>query len=117
VLVPATVFRLVAENLKADQPKTRARFMIIASTDVRPSEVRRAEPGELGERDTDLADVSALLGHEDLRTTRKHDSGVTHEGCERHLAGRFSGWQPPEPDANGSTVSNLDEIEPAAGVH
>ena len=46
VLVPAVVFRAVAENLKPD-PKTRARFMMMASTGVRPSEVKRAEPGDL----------------------------------------------------------------------
>jgi integrase len=45
VLVPAKVFRTVAENLT--DPKTRARFMVIASTGVRPAEVKRTEPGDV----------------------------------------------------------------------
>ena len=46
VLVPAKVFQTVAANLTTD-PKTRARFMITASTGVRPAEVKRTEPGDL----------------------------------------------------------------------
>jgi site-specific recombinase XerD len=46
VLVPATVFQTVAANL-ASHPQTRARFMITASTGVRPAEVKRAEPGDV----------------------------------------------------------------------
>ncbi len=46
ILVPAKVFRTVAENLKTD-PKTRGRFMIIASTGVRPAEVKRTEPADV----------------------------------------------------------------------
>src|SRR5262249_20903511 len=46
LLVPAKVFRTVAENLRAD-PKTRARFMVIASTGVRPVEVRRSRPEDV----------------------------------------------------------------------
>jgi hypothetical protein len=42
VLVPADVFRTVATNLT--DVKTQARFMVIASTGVRPSELKRAEP-------------------------------------------------------------------------
>jgi site-specific recombinase XerD len=45
VLVPAKVFQLVAANLT--DPKTRARFMITASTGVRPAEVKRARPGDV----------------------------------------------------------------------
>jgi site-specific recombinase XerD len=45
VLVPAKVFRAVAANLT--DKKTRSRFMIIASTGVRPAEVRRAEPADV----------------------------------------------------------------------
>jgi integrase len=45
VLVNANVFRTVAANLT--DPKTRARFMVIASTGVRPAEVKRAEPGDI----------------------------------------------------------------------
>lgn len=44
VLVNAKVFRNVAANLS--DPKTRARFMVIASTGVRPAEVKRAEPSD-----------------------------------------------------------------------
>ena len=46
VLVPAKVFQAVAANLTTD-PKARARFMITASTGVRPAEVKRTEPGDL----------------------------------------------------------------------
>ena len=45
VLVNATVFRTVAANL--DDAKTRARFMVIACTGVRPSELKRAEPADV----------------------------------------------------------------------
>ncbi len=44
-LVPAKVFRTVAANLQ--DAKTRGRFMVIASTGVRPAELKRAEPGDL----------------------------------------------------------------------
>lgn len=44
-LVAATVFRTVATNLLED--RTRARFMVIASTGVRPAELKRAEPGDV----------------------------------------------------------------------
>ena len=44
-LVPAKVFRHVADTL-ADV-KTCARFMVIASTGVRPAELKRAEPGDI----------------------------------------------------------------------
>jgi site-specific recombinase XerD len=45
VLVPAKVFRTVAANLT--DPRTKARFMVIASTGVRPSEVKRTQPGDV----------------------------------------------------------------------
>jgi site-specific recombinase XerD len=45
VLVPAKVFTMVAANLT--DLKTRARFMVIASTGVRPAELKRAEPIDL----------------------------------------------------------------------
>jgi site-specific recombinase XerD len=45
VLVPAATFRTVAKNLT--DPKTRARFMVIASTGVRPAELKRAEPADV----------------------------------------------------------------------
>jgi integrase len=170
VLVNAKVFRTVAANLT--DPKTRARFMVIASTGVRPSELKRAEPGdvdterrvwlvrtgkggaprafwlndemlsaieafiaagawgafdgsdyakalyvagwpkdvrpyqarhsmalELGERGIDLADVSAVLGHRDIVTTRKHYAPILSsrlKDASERLAGRFSGWLAPE---------------------
>jgi integrase len=46
VMVAAKVFRTVAANLTSD-PKTRARFMVISSTGVRPSELKRAEPADV----------------------------------------------------------------------
>ena len=45
VLVPAKVFRTVVANLT--DPKTKARFVVIASTGVRPAEVKRTEPGDV----------------------------------------------------------------------
>jgi len=45
VLVPAKVFRTVVANLT--DPKTKARFAVIASTGVRPAEVKRTEPGDV----------------------------------------------------------------------
>lgn len=45
VLVAAKVFRTVAANLT--DLKTRARFMVIASTGVRPAELKRAESGDV----------------------------------------------------------------------
>jgi integrase len=45
VLVAAKVFRTVAANLT--DLKTRARFMVIASTGVRPAELKRAETGDV----------------------------------------------------------------------
>jgi site-specific recombinase XerD len=136
ILVPAKTFRTVAANLT--DAKTRARFMVIASTGVRPAELKRAERAdvdlerkawghfdgsdyakalyaagwpedvrryqarhsmalELAERGIDLADVSAVLGHRQIATTRKHYAPVLvsrlKDASER-LAGRFKGWQP-----------------------
>jgi integrase len=45
ILVPAATFRRVAGNLT--DAKTRARYMVIASTGVRPAELRRAEPADV----------------------------------------------------------------------
>lgn len=45
VLVPASTFRTVAKNL--EDAKVRGRFMVIASTGVRPSELKRAEPSDV----------------------------------------------------------------------
>ena len=44
-LVPAEVFRTVAANLT--DPKTCARFKVIASTGVRPAELKGTEPGDI----------------------------------------------------------------------
>jgi site-specific recombinase XerD len=191
VLVPATTFRKVAEHLKPE-PKTRARFMVIASTGCRPAEVRRAEPGdvdlsrrfwvvrtakdgkprgillndemfeawkafiaadawghfdasdyakalyaagwprdvrpyqarhsvalELGEKGIDLADVASLLGHKDVGMTRKHYQGILSsrlKGASDALAGRFSGWQAPDPEPT-VTVEDLEQLDAKGGIH
>jgi hypothetical protein len=50
---------------------------------------------ELGERGIDLADVSAVLGHKDIVTTRKHYAPVLSsrlKDASERLAGRFGGW-------------------------
>jgi hypothetical protein len=69
--------------------------------DVRPYQARHSVALELGERGIDLADVSAMLGHKDLATTRRFYQGILAsrlKGASDTLAGRFSGWQPPEDD-------------------
>lgn len=47
VMVAAGVFKTVAENLKTGDAKTRARFMVIAATGVRPAELKRTLPGDV----------------------------------------------------------------------
>jgi hypothetical protein len=69
--------------------------------DVRPYQARHSMALELGERGIDLADVAAMLGHKDMATTRRHYQGILAsrlKGGSDTLAGRFSGWQVPEPD-------------------
>ena len=70
--------------------------------DVRPYQARHSMALELGERGIDLADVSAVLGHRQIATTRKHYAPVLvsrlKDASER-LAGRFKGWQA---DVDGS---------------
>lgn len=46
VFVPVTTILAVAERLKVE-PKTRARFMVLAATGVRPAELMRAEEDDL----------------------------------------------------------------------
>ncbi len=67
--------------------------------DVRPYQARHSVALELGERGIDLADVSAVLGHRQLATTRRHYAPVLVsrlKGASEILAGRFNGWQPNE---------------------
>jgi integrase len=45
ILVPAKTFRTVAANLT--DAKTRARFVVIASTGVRAAELKRAKPADV----------------------------------------------------------------------
>ena len=65
--------------------------------DVRPYQARHSMALELGERGIDLADVSAVLGHRQIATTRKHYAPVLvsrlKDASER-MAGRFGGWKP-----------------------
>ncbi len=67
--------------------------------DVRPYQARHSVALELGERGIDLADVSAVLGHRQITTTRRHYAPVLvsrlKDASER-LAGRFRGWKPDE---------------------
>jgi Phage integrase family len=70
--------------------------------DVRPYQARHSMALELGERGIDLADVSAVLGHRQITTTRRHYAPVLVSRIEQaseRLAGRFKGWQP---DLHGS---------------
>lgn len=64
VLVAAKVFRTVASNLT--DAKVRARFMVLAATGVRPSELKRAQP----------ADVDLGRGYWSVRTGKGGDPRV-----------------------------------------
>ncbi len=67
--------------------------------DVRPYQARHSMALELGERGIDLADVSSMLGHKDLATTRRHYQGILTsrlKSASDALAGRFSGWEKPD---------------------
>jgi Phage integrase family len=81
---------------------TKALYAAGWPKDVRPYQARHSVALELGERGIDLADVSAMLGHRQITTTRKHYAPVLvsrlKDASER-LAGRFKGWQA---DVNGS---------------
>lgn len=82
--------------------------------DVRPYQARHSFALELGERGTDLADVSALLGHRDILTTRKHYAPVLVSRLKQAseaLSGRFSGWKPCPQD------ETIASVEPIDGIH
>jgi integrase len=67
--------------------------------DIRPYQARHSVALELGERGIDLADVSAVLGHTDIVTTRRHYAPVLSsrlKHASESLAGRFGGWEPQE---------------------
>jgi integrase len=87
--------------LNADRVGAWEAFMYAAAwpKDVRPYQARHSMALELGERGIDLADVSAVLGHRQIATTRKHYAPVLvsrlKDATER-LAGRFKGWQADE---------------------
>jgi site-specific recombinase XerD len=64
--------------------------------DVRPYQARHSVALELGERGIDLADVSAVLGHRQITTTRRHYAPVLVsrlKGASERLEGRFDGWE------------------------
>ena len=76
---------------------------------------------ELGERGIDLADVSALLGHTDLATTRRHYQGILAsrlKGASDSLAGRFDGWKAPEPeDEAAESATAISSVERGSRIH
>jgi len=75
---------------------------------------------ELGERGIDLADVSAVLGHRDILTTRKHYAPVLSsrlKDASERLAGRFSGWLAPEPESPTPPALVVETLETGAVVH
>ena len=77
---------------------------------MRPYQARHSIALELGERGSDLADVSAVLGHRQIATTRKHYAPVLVsrlKGASERLAGRLMGWKPDE-DSNGEVGSGLN---------
>jgi site-specific recombinase XerD len=70
--------------------------------DVRPYQARHSVAIELGERGIDLADVSDMLGHADITTTRKHYAPILSSRLKKAseaLAGRFKSWAKPGADA------------------
>ena len=72
---------------------------------------------ELGERGIDLADVAAMLGHKDVATTRRHCQGILAsrlKGASDTLAGRFAGWQAPDPDDETTALASM---APKGGIH
>jgi integrase len=82
--------------------------------DVRPYQARHSFALELGERGIDLADVSALLGHRDIVTTRTRYAPVLVSRLKRAseaLSGRFSGWKPSSQD------ETIASVEPIDGIH
>lgn len=86
--------------------------------DVRPYQARHSMALELGERGIDLADVSAMLGHKNLSTTRKFYQGILAsrlKGASDVLAGRFSGWEAPEPES--STPLDNTSVPAAQSLH
>lgn len=75
--------------------------------DVRPYQARHSVALELGERGIDLADVSAVLGHKDIVTTRKHYAPVLSsrlKDASERLAGRFGEWKAEE---NSQTLTGI----------
>jgi site-specific recombinase XerD len=84
--------------------------------DVRPYQARHSMALELGERGIDLADVSSMLGHKDMATTRRHYQGILSsrlKSASDALAGRFSGWQAPDPDDDAA----LADVVAVDGIH
>jgi hypothetical protein len=67
----------------------------------------------LGERGIDPADVSAVLGHRQMATTRKHYAPVLIsrlKGASERLAGRFDGWQAPDADEPSAAAVEADRV-------
>ena len=102
VLVPARVFQLVAENLKAE-PKTRARLMVIAATGVRPSELRRAEPG----------DVDLTRGVWMVRTGK--GGALRAIVLNDDMRGAWEGSRRPAPGATSTAATMPGRSTPPAG--
>jgi site-specific recombinase XerD len=88
--------------------------------DVRPYQARHSVALELGERGIDLADVSTMLGHKDLATTRRHYQGILTsrlKSASHALAGRFSGWKVPEGEDEGPALEDVAARRPVKGIH
>lgn len=86
--------------------------------DVRPYQARHSVALELGERGSDIGDVSGFLGHRHVATTRKFYAPLASsrlKGASDVLAGRFSGWTP-QP-ATAATADPIVTLTPADGVH
>ena len=67
---------------------------------VRPYNLRHSLGIALSESGVDFADVAGVLGHKDVRTTRRSYVPVLNSRMERAakaIEGRLGGWTPPDP--------------------
>jgi integrase len=84
--------------------------------DVRPYQARHSVALEMGERAIDLADVSAVLEHRQITTTRRHYAPVLIsrlKSASERLAGRFDGWQTQDEAAVAESPTGATVIESA----
>lgn len=86
---------------------------------VRPYELRHSVGIALSDAGVDLADISGVLGHKDMRTTRQTYVPIRQARMQRaseRLNGRFNGWKVPanvpaiDADQRGHTRKNTEAV-------